>query len=359
MKISLKIFGFIFAIMLTSIIANAQSDTIIWPGDINNNGIVNQYDLLYLGTVINMPCDPRDSISTEWEGQTASPNNQGLFFGDINIGFADCNGDGVVDSLDQEAIDTNFGLIHNNIANEDFTIINGNMPSMRFSGGVSNIALSNNQAYTFNIDLGSANNIVEDFYGIAFSINVNTDYVDFNSVVFELDQFWINPNQSTILSIVKKDFNTNQLHISIVRTDYSSVIGFSSIGKLSIVIEGNVPSATDVEIMNFEDVYMTNPYLEVREVDVQGLTIDVQTSVENPLQEKLDIYPTVLEDNQFNISGLEQLNNYQVNLYNTLGQKLEITIQNEQIEIKNPIHGIYFLEVISDEGRLVQSLISN
>ena len=81
----------------------------VYPGDVNNNGIVSGVDFLYLASVYNQTGAERDqeeqdnysSVDTEWDGNF--PNG-------VNHTYADCNGDGKVNYDDiSSGILTNFG----------------------------------------------------------------------------------------------------------------------------------------------------------------------------------------------------------------------------------------------------------
>ncbi len=82
----------------------------VWPGDLNNDGIVNQEEFLYWSIAEGQTGAPRQNVNTEWTGQAAarwSTEAQG-----INGKFQDANGDGSVDNVDLQAVNENFDLTH-------------------------------------------------------------------------------------------------------------------------------------------------------------------------------------------------------------------------------------------------------
>ncbi len=78
----------------------------VWPGDTNNNGVVNQADVLPLGLYWNKTGPARANRSTQWQGQAAAPWNP------ANATYADANGDGVVNQADILPIGLNWGKRH-------------------------------------------------------------------------------------------------------------------------------------------------------------------------------------------------------------------------------------------------------
>ena len=84
-----------FCVVLLSLFSlEAQQQVTVWPGDTDNNGLVNNLDFLQIGLAYNYLGTVRDTATVQWSGQTASPwttNPAG-----INSAYADANGDGLV-----------------------------------------------------------------------------------------------------------------------------------------------------------------------------------------------------------------------------------------------------------------------
>ncbi|MDP8205594.1 MAG: CotH kinase family protein [Candidatus Electryonea clarkiae] len=80
----------------------------VYPGDTDNNGIVDEYDILPIGVYFLRNGDPRDSVSFSWAAHHASA-------WDITAAtYADANGDGVIDEKDVIGIGINWGNNHPN-----------------------------------------------------------------------------------------------------------------------------------------------------------------------------------------------------------------------------------------------------
>ncbi|MBD3290386.1 T9SS type A sorting domain-containing protein [candidate division KSB1 bacterium] len=85
-----------------------QAGVIVWPGDTNDDGIVNQADVLPLGLHWGSTGDPRTDHANEleWIAHVASP------WTPLNATYADANGDGVVDQADVLPIGLNWAKTH-------------------------------------------------------------------------------------------------------------------------------------------------------------------------------------------------------------------------------------------------------
>ena len=79
---------------------------IVWPGDTNNDRLVNQADILPLGLHFNKTGPARQNASLGWAGQPATP------WSPLAATYANANGDTVVNQADVLPIGLNFGKTH-------------------------------------------------------------------------------------------------------------------------------------------------------------------------------------------------------------------------------------------------------
>jgi len=95
----------------TSII-NFSSCIEVWPGDANNDGVVNVSDLLRIGLHYNKTGPARNSDSpNNWVAQCVSSG-----WNPEAAAYADCNGNGLVNAGDVLAIGLNYGRTHGTMA---------------------------------------------------------------------------------------------------------------------------------------------------------------------------------------------------------------------------------------------------
>ncbi len=88
-------------------IAVFPSESLIWPGDTNYDGSVNEDDIIPIGIYWQQTGDPRSSTSFNWEGNDY-PGNWNLQIASL----ADCNGDGLVNITDVLGICLNWNSTH-------------------------------------------------------------------------------------------------------------------------------------------------------------------------------------------------------------------------------------------------------
>lgn len=101
----------LFVLPLGPAICPAQP-LVLYPGDTNNDGTANHFDLLPIGVAYGMEGIPRQNASFDWQPQLLFPVwADALPVSGINKGFVDCDGNGFIDTFDIEAIVLNYDKI--------------------------------------------------------------------------------------------------------------------------------------------------------------------------------------------------------------------------------------------------------
>gem|GEM_PF-1232152 len=148
------------------------SEILVWPGDANDDLSANIFDFFPLIFNYGFAGNLRDSISNLWMGHSCQEWSQNVFLG-INAAHADCNGDGIIDWNDLDAISLNYGLVHPRKQRGGDRA--GEPPLFLFSD--KNI-YQPGDTVTIEIHVGDTNNIVDAIYGIAFRIGFDNSYVE-------------------------------------------------------------------------------------------------------------------------------------------------------------------------------------
>ena len=174
----------------------------VWPGDLNNDGIVNVADLLPIGYFYGTTGTKRPNASVSsftaqpayiWGYDISSTSGSGYET------FADGNGDGKVDLADQASIGFNLSKTHArqmnpNLFNQTtFKKVNNtngqvadflpNTPAINIS--MPDTIIKNAQlpyTETVSINIGSASLPLNNLYGIAFDISFDPSFIDSNNI---------------------------------------------------------------------------------------------------------------------------------------------------------------------------------
>lgn len=213
----------------------------VWPGDVNNNGIVNGVDLLYWGLAHGATGPSRDDETATWDPKQAPDPWGQIFPNGLNYYYADCNGDGKISEDDaDDAINKNYGQTHGTVKSDGFANAEQGSaaPAIRLIPTTPVVGPGDELDISFQIDDSSMP--VENFYGIAFTIRYSNDYLsEDEEIEFKLDNnTWLTEDESFVESYLFNNQAEGTAMLAITRTDQKSVaIGEAEIGRFSVVIE--------------------------------------------------------------------------------------------------------------------------
>lgn len=137
----------------------------VWPGDTNNDGVVNEADVLPIGQFFNRNGYERPDRSNRWIKQLAVPWDRAVM-----VTYADANGDGVVNQADVQPIGLNWKRAHEAtlpksvVRRPDIVRQNSTPATLSFKVGQQD---SNSQRWWFELDISE----VQDLFGISFEVN--------------------------------------------------------------------------------------------------------------------------------------------------------------------------------------------
>lgn len=167
----------------------------VWPGDANNDGIVNNCDILPIGLSLDATGTPRTQPSIYWSPFSAANWSTSLP-GNLNTKHADCDGTGTVTTDDFTVFKNHVGF-----TNPDFQAVAdvftpGDELFVDLGGNIDPNNVQANQTFFVRTKL----NLVPGLYGLAFQLdydkryfqsfdllgdglNIQTDYVEYEEMV--------------------------------------------------------------------------------------------------------------------------------------------------------------------------------
>jgi len=220
----------------------------IWPGDITDNGSVNSVDLLYWAWAQGAEGPPRDMPSLRWSAQPQSDNWPEAFPDGRNFAFADCNGDGIVDLIDLIIIQLNQDRFRTPLVPEDpVSGFSGMDPEIHFGLpiGVDSLEVVQGDTVFLPIQLGSAEQPVRDFFGVAFQLSVDTSgYGNGLRVFLEREPGdWRYPSASMLQlsgDTLFRQTNQQAFDVAFYERSATPIDGFGSIGRVGVIIEDDL-----------------------------------------------------------------------------------------------------------------------
>ena len=199
----------------------------VWPGDTNNDGVVDVGDLLPIGLAMGASGTPRPTTDpTSWAAQYGE--DWGSQLNGLDHKYIDANGDQVISSLDTQVVMQNLGLAHRlRPAHQQYTDFQ--------------ISLQGDAVYEpgdqIQLQIVAGNEFVgvEDVYGFRLQFTYDINAVDPQSVDVSFDEeSWLSYD-SPILAVGRNQPAAGVINSAVTRTSGLSTSGFGIIGTLNVV----------------------------------------------------------------------------------------------------------------------------
>lgn len=336
----------------------------VWPGDVDNDGVVNNFDVLPLGLSFGTTGPQRLNTSIMWQAWASFDWTQDFVWG-TNYKYADCNGDGVIDWTDTTAIVANYSFVHSKNGGAPQT--SGNDPLLFVENTTDTTGL--NTAFSANIMLGQSGLPANNVYGLAFSLHYDPALVDSGSVSYSTSGSWMGTHNQDLLCIKKNFFDEGRIEVGMTRVDLTSVSGFGKIAEFGGITADNLSGKDEFEqallpmwIDNVRLIDMAGNEMQLSLAGDSMVVIDsasfngFNTIVEAP---QLRVFPNPASDMAY-ISIDDKNASTTLRVLNSLGQQVEVVRANSprwQLDTSGYPAGVYFAVVEHPSfGSLVRML---
>ena len=212
----------------------------VWPGDADNNGVVNQSDILPLGLYWGSTGPARSSASLQWVAQSATAWTPQA------ATYADANGDGVVNQADVLPIGLNWGKTHG-LGKMGSTIATGQTPTqasvqgtpiLRATGPAS---VRGKTTFDVTVTLGDTANPVSGLFGISFVL----DFAGSKSIIQATEVTAGTFIGNDIIFFPQIDAANGLVAVGMTRkSGASSVAGFGPVAKIRFQVMNNTSASS-------------------------------------------------------------------------------------------------------------------
>ncbi len=357
-------------IQVTTADANAcVEEDCVWPGDTNNDGVVDVGDLLPIGLAMGRTGTPRLSgTPSNWSAQYSESWEDDL--NGLDLKHIDANGDQVISSLDTQVVMANLGLAHR--LRPELQAFSTFELSLRGS-------LEAEPGDRIVLDILAGNNVVitEDVYGFRFPFVYDPANVDPSGVEVVYDESSWASYDSPILSISNNNPGRGVLNTAMTRTNGEGISGFGKIGTLSVVItedvygfhdeiddNGNIIETTETILGGEAGAAMTaSGHLNAVRVNPYTLRINRRPATEvgdfspveatNYLEGKLQAYPNPTSDRLVvHLNGQQRFSSLQLTdlTGRTLINEQGLNTNHRELTLGQLPNGIYTLTLTTEDG---------
>jgi len=327
----------------------------VFPGDANDDGEANFYDLLNIGLGNGLTGPPRDNATLEWVGQLATDWSEETPDG-VNYKHFDCDGNGIIDENDALAITNNYVAMDapNPTAEASAPLVYLEFDMDTIWVGP-NSSLSDYEI-TAHLKVGTSDFPADEIYGLAMYLGYPNDLVAEDSIFVQYDSNSFFGAEEEVFWIPNNQHDEEQIDLGITRNDGLTSTGFGKVGDVTSIISSDIiDGRIDDGIVVF---FMTINGVKMIDADGNELPINLTsspatlifakeetTSTNNPeLENKVQIYPNPTDENV--VLDLSDLKGESVQVFNNFGQLLlEKNIQDSTFEInaKQWQAGVYFV----------------
>lgn len=286
------------------VVASPTCDS-VWPGDINYDGTANNIDVIYWAMAFGDTGATRANATLNWNGQPAMGWTTGMG-SYINAKHADCDGNGLVDASDLNAVSLNYGLSHPKGGSNRADV------ELKFAIDRAGIILTND-SFILNGEIlfQSTSAGSDSLFGLVYTLGLQSLSGAALTLDYTYDSFWFGNASNT--TQFEKQIDTNLIDIAIARTDRDTRYGNGRIGRFTIsgpLENGAVPNFkinTDNEAryafngeelgLNSEEITYAD-LLGVQDFDVASSTLNVYP---NPSNGSISVQHTTLESGVCNV----------------------------------------------------------
>lgn len=357
----------LFTLYLALFFVQSSFGQTLWPGDINDNGIVNGIDVLYAGIAYGSNGFIRPSGSETWQAQTIGGLWTQSFFDGTNYAYADCDGNGVIDEDDiSETIENNFSLTHGVVTTDEYSDNNsGDAPAVKLLPQNTNIGVG--ATAFFDLWLGDEVSQVQDFYGIALVLTYNPDFILGSEWEYEeAENAWYDPTDDESEDLLVVDEVNGKMELAITRLNQQSISGSGKLGEFSIVIEDIIVGLqADTLNLEIEAIRMIDENFNTLPVILDNATVVVSRPNDiNPIDinKLVHIFPNPTKD-VFTISSAAEIHGYE--LRDISGKKIisknippnennttEISLSSLRLTPQ-----LYLLKIFTSSGIVVKKIL--
>ena len=310
----------------------------VWPGDTDNNGIVNNLDILNIGANFNDKGVKRNQNSDWWGPFYAEDWNQTT--PDLtNMKYLDCNGSGTITTNDLEIVKNNF--FSANYSNTSWGGYNSEGEDLTF--GLEYDSL--NVGDEFVLDLILSPHKYLGLYGLGFTVEYDAELLDYVQGILEVS--WLDKKGGPY-SIVKAE--KGKVHFGVVKKFGNDVqVKNVDLGRIKFRVKKQITGRhlAIFKYSNYEKINASGELLPLYSSPTSMVIHDPNTTSPKNFT-GLILYPNPAKEMVF------IKNNYntfvQATLIDYLGKQSNITVTNNSFATDKIANGAYIVKLRKTDG---------
>jgi PKD repeat protein len=332
----------------------------VYPGDTDASGTANIYDLLSIGIGYGTQGEPRSlsDASIAWTPQY-SPSWGFTTLSGVDYKHIDCNGDGVINDFDTEAIDANYAAAENVL-----TVQAPGAPLFWLDFELDTIVVDDNTPDFIEIEAnlmaGKPQKPVSDLRGFALQLDYPEDAVKDAGILVDYfdNSFFGGPNAT--LRLYKNRIEDHKMDLAFSKKS-GIANGHGKIADITFIVISDIIARSDEGqsfTVSVNDVMAVNPNGELLTIGIASENASVYivnhkttASHETGLGRRIAVFPNPASS-EVNVR-FEDLKGEKMEVFNSLGQQILtqlISSKNIRLDASGWQPGVYWLKIYTLEG---------
>lgn len=332
----------------------------VWAGDVNDDGVVNNKDILPLGYYMGFDGFVRPNASLEWYGQYADDWDNPYTGSPVDVKHADTDGNGVITTDDTLAISLFYDQTHNLIPATP--ALSKGLP---FTFKVLTPDPQPGDLVEVEVSLGSAANPVTNIYGFTFDVSLSPMIQDSAFRMTYYPNSWLNMNSPSMS--FQKNPRQGRLETAFTRTGGFSASGHGLIGKFDFIIidilDGAKPGRKNPFRVSVDNpVFMWgNGCTTVGDTFAIDIPLRSEPSKETRVSTDRDfyVYPSPATDRvSVHLNGDDLIESLSV--FDALGKEVyasgSLRLEHADLDVSNLPEGFYVVSAKTASGNFVKKI---
>ncbi len=326
---------------------------VVYPGDTNRDGMVNNWDVLPVGLAYNRTGPARPSSSSDWHGYMAADWQNFFADGTTNQKHADCDGNGLVESMDLNVISSNYRFQHTNLgkteAAEEAVQISMSLDPDDYAPG---------DAVSLPITLGTLENPVDSIYGIAFTIEYDPMLVESGTLLIDFTESWMGTLGVDLMGFYYVDEENGQIDVAISRIDQQPTFGYGKIATSDFIMDDQI-LGKDIPTIRFafKSILAIDELERVIEVIADNVEQSILADEEVFFDENVLVYPTNVQDKLV----VESPTTIQsIEIYDVAGNRIlqrSTMLRRVELDVNNLLMGVYYVRLETAYGVMMRQFV--
>jgi hypothetical protein len=320
--------------------ADCDETECVWPGDANNDGVANSKDLLNVGRGFNKASSRNKRILpvNTWFAQEA--NEWGELIKDVDMKFADCDGNGIINTDDVSPIQQNYNLAHKKSNTIEF---DENGPLLRIVPAQQN--LSPDDTAQFHIFLGEQIKNAKNVFGINMTLRPTSLSLFEDTIYVDYTNSWIGDVDSNAIHLEHQ--LTDGISFAIARTDHKNTTNYGKIASIKIPLINNPIEKFTLEVTELNIESHEGGILLVNDIIADSISIVDSTTINSHANgiSTVNSYPNPTSDRvYFNLK--DEIKH--ITIYSSVGYLIKsepVNARSFNIDLSSLTNGTYFISL--------------